>query len=450
MSLLQRWRAINPAWRYAVIIYVIGRIAFTAWSFVVLALNPLTLYNGDHSGIPVLAAFDPTSSERYVYSRQLDGTTLTFRARDRGNVEDTQTGSVWSLRSGNAVDGALAGKNLESLPELRETFFPYLDVAPDSNLLLALWQRFDTNWYLAIAQYGYTAQRSDVHFPPFYPMLIRIAGDLLGGRYLLVAGLISNLALIGALALLYQQAKQLFDAEVALRTIIYLVLSPAAFFLFASYTESLYLFLVLLMFRALERDKWAMAGVGAALAILTRLQGIALLVPLAWVWSQTIPRSILRGARVVGAPLLAIGIYLGLRVLIVPASVVPDWHVGFVLPWENYWYAMQVIFSDHLQVIDVLNVLITSLFGLVLVLGWRKLPLAYSLYAAASWILLVAHRIETQPLGSMVRFVLTLFPCFMLLGVWGKHAWVNRAIIYLAFPLNLYLSAQFVLWGWVG
>lgn len=30
----------------------------------------------------------------------------------------------------------------------------------------------------------------------------------------------------------------------------------------------------------------------------------------------------------------------------------------------------------------------------------------------------------------MVRFVLTLFPCFMLLGVWEKHAWVNRAIAY--------------------
>jgi hypothetical protein len=66
MSLLQRWRAINPAWRYAVIIYVIGRIALTVWSFVVLALNPLTLYNGVHLGIPILAAFDPASNGGYA------------------------------------------------------------------------------------------------------------------------------------------------------------------------------------------------------------------------------------------------------------------------------------------------------------------------------------------------------------------------------------------------
>jgi hypothetical protein len=45
---------------------------------------------------------------------------------------------------------------------------------------------------------------------------------------------------------------------------------------------------------------------------------------------------------------------------------------------------------------------------------------------------------------------LTLFPVFMLWGAWGRHAWANRAILYLPFPLDLYPSAQFVMWGWVG
>jgi hypothetical protein len=50
----------------------------------------------------------------------------------------------------------------------------------------------------------------------------------------------------------------------------------------------------------------------------------------------------------------------------------------------------------------------------------------------------------------MSRYALEIFPAFILWGAWGKHSWVNRAILYLSFPLNLYLSAQFLIWGWVG
>jgi len=56
----------------------------------------------------------------------------------------------------------------------------------------------------------------------------------------------------------------------------------------------------------------------------------------------------------------------------------------------------------------------------------------------------------TQPLVSMMRYALAIFPVFILWGVWGKNAWVNRAIIYPSLLLQLYLSAQFVMWGWVG
>jgi len=57
--------------------------------------------------------------------------------------------------------------------------------------------------------------------------------------------------------------------------------------------------------------------------------------------------------------------------------------------------------------------------------------------------------VDTQPLNSMTRYLLTLFPLFMLLGAWSQNRWVERAVVYISLPLNLFLTAQFLLWGWV-
>jgi hypothetical protein len=56
----------------------------------------------------------------------------------------------------------------------------------------------------------------------------------------------------------------------------------------------------------------------------------------------------------------------------------------------------------------------------------------------------------SQPLVSMLRYVLVLFPVLILFGGWGRNAWVNRLFVYSSVPLQLFLSAQFVMWGWVG
>ncbi|MBM3129824.1 MAG: hypothetical protein FJ009_14525 [Chloroflexi bacterium] len=68
--------------------------------------------------------------------------------------------------------------------------------------------------------------------------------------------------------------------------------------------------------------------------------------------------------------------------------------------------------------------------------------------------LIVLYAVIARLLGSSaqrrVAYALAIFPAFIVLGARGQNAWVNRAIVYLAFPLQLYLSAQFVLWGWVG
>ncbi len=497
-------------WRVALVAFIAARVALSLWAWLVLQINPLIVGNLDLFGEKVVVAFDLQAGQRAAFSRVLDNRELHFRAAPP-NFVDEETNSVWDLR-GRALSGARAGAQLGASSRSVEEIFPYHGVAVETNPLLAPWQRFDTNWYLAIAQYGY-ANSQDIHFPPLYPALIRIIATVLGNNYLLSAWLISNLALIAALVLLYRQtlviastfaslsvnsAKQSPTSNVqpptstteiassqsallamtgatAARTIAYLVLFPTAFFLFAPYTESLFLLFSLLVFDALARERWHWAGVWAFLGVLTRLQGIALIVPIAWAIGNRVASRRNQSAPIdlqptqvgfavswrdlnrpiaLGLPLAALALYLAMRAALAPSGAIPtsepDLHAHLAPPWENFLYALQTIASGKFLIADVMNLLVTILCGVALVVGWRKLPRAYSLYTAASLIVLTMRVVDTQPLNSMVRYALTLFPVFMVLGDAGTNAWVNRVVVYISFALALFLSGQFVMWGWVG
>ena len=69
-----------------------------------------------------------------------------------------------------------------------------------SHLLVNVWQRWDTAWYLKIAAFGYDPADGTASFSPLYPWLIRGLGALTG-NFLLSALLISNLAALAVFIL---------------------------------------------------------------------------------------------------------------------------------------------------------------------------------------------------------------------------------------------------------
>ncbi|MCX7840952.1 MAG: DUF3179 domain-containing protein [Anaerolineae bacterium] len=126
----------GEAWKFALGAYLIARVALSVWAFIIATLFPTVVQNLDLFGAPVLAVFDLTTGERYAYSREIDGTVLTFRTdesfvlrlpssvlRPPSSVTDTQTGSVWSLREGRAVSGVYAGRALAASPYSVEDIF---------------------------------------------------------------------------------------------------------------------------------------------------------------------------------------------------------------------------------------------------------------------------------------------------------------------------------------
>jgi len=455
MMLVERWRALDPAWRFALGAYLIARVALSAWAFVIVTLFPVVAQNLDLFGAPVLAVFDLASGERYAYSRVVEGAVLTFRAGESGFVVDAQTESVWSLREGRAIAGAYAGRALGASLYSAEDIFPYRGIAPETNLFLSVWQRFDTNWYLKIARDGYVDAASQVYFP-LYPLLIRLVSALVGDA-MLAALLVSNVALIGALALLYRLSEALFGATSARRAVAYWLLFPTAFFLQAAYTESLFLFLTLAAFDCARRERWLFAALFGALAALTRLQGVLLVVPLAIVgfrccvlripFTQYAIRNVQYAILLIPLATFAFLAYTNLSLI---ASYEGELHARFVFPWDNVIAALALLVDGRASFVDGLNLLTTLGFGALLIAVWRTLPREYALYALVMYLAPLFRMTTLQPLVSMDRYVLAIFPAFIWLGARGQNAWVNRAIVYLSFPLQLYLSAQFVLWGWVG
>ncbi len=446
---------LDPAWRFALSAYLVVRIAFSVWSLIIFLLFPTVLQNPDLFGAPVLAVFGLATSERFTYSRQIDGTTLAFRVGEPGYVVETQTGSKWSLRDGRAVSGKYVGRTLGASPYSAEDVFPYHRAAVETNPLLALWQRFDTNWYLAIAERGYAGNDGSTVYFPLYPALIRIVGAIIGNR-MLAALLVSNLALLGALVLLYRLSETLFFSAIAQRAVAYQLIFPTGFFLLTAYTESFFLFLALSVFAFAQQGRWFYASLFGAFAALTRLQGVLLIVPLGYMWWKWIEGTGQKreGKMRVGAALLVIPLatvaFLALTNLSLITAYEGQLHAQFVWPWENVGASVALLTSGRRSLIDGLNLLVTLGFGVMMIAVWRKLPREYALYALAMYLAPLFRMTTTQPLVSMLRYALVVFPVFMLWGVWGRNAWANRAIVYLSFPLQLYLSAQFVMWGWVG
>ncbi len=101
----------------------------------------------------------------------------------------------------------------------------------------------------------------------------RLLARLWPGDELLAALLVSNVAFLGALLALFALTADAFGERVARRAIVVAALFPTAFFFLAPYTESLFLFLSILAFRAARHDRWGRVAVSGALAALTRSVG---------------------------------------------------------------------------------------------------------------------------------------------------------------------------------
>ncbi len=158
------------------------------------------------------------------------------------------------------------------------------------NDLLTSWNHFDSVRFTIIATRGYPSLEYAAFFP-LYPSLEHLLMSLTLQNAYLAGILISNIASFGMSIMLYRLVEVEFDSDTAHRTNLYLAIFPTAFFFFAAYNESLFLFFALSSLYAMRRGVWWPAGLCAELATLTRSVGLILLLVLVYEYiCQTFPR----------------------------------------------------------------------------------------------------------------------------------------------------------------
>jgi Mannosyltransferase (PIG-V) len=136
------------------------------------------------------------------------------------------------------------------------------------------WWQWDVLHYIRIARQGYRRPNDEAFFPGF-PLTLRAVHAL--GLGWVNSGLVVSFVAGGVgmvfLALLAELRGPRGTGE---RAVLLLTLSPAAVFLFAGYTESLFLALALPAWYAAQRGRWIVAGSLAALACGVRITGVFL------------------------------------------------------------------------------------------------------------------------------------------------------------------------------
>jgi hypothetical protein len=207
-----------------------------------------------------------------------------------------------------------------------------------------IWAVFDARWYLDIARLGYamipgrdTSPLYPYAFPPLYPLLIRALAPVAGGAYP-AALVVSNAALLGSAFLLHGYVRRRWGPDVAHGAVTLLFLSPVGFLLSGVLSESLFLFLAVAALSAADRSRWWLAALLAGLATVTRLVGLALIVPLALELLRQRPRHTRSYAWLLLAPLplLAFLLYsayaVGDPLAPLHAHGLPPWYRHFMNP----------------------------------------------------------------------------------------------------------------------
>ena len=102
------------------------------------ALSQQTVINDHFAGEEVVITFEPTSESGAAFLRRLDGRTLTFEPAPGSAgvslMRDRETGSLWQVLTGQAVEGELFGERLERLPSHYSFWFAWSDFHPQTEL----------------------------------------------------------------------------------------------------------------------------------------------------------------------------------------------------------------------------------------------------------------------------------------------------------------------------
>ena len=329
---------------------------------------------------------------------------------------------------------------------------------PD-NLFLDGLVRWDSYYYRDIAVRGYNGAPQgdgypDTNFFPFYPIAARLVGAPFQSAE--VGGLIiSNVSFLAALLLLYRFVVLQYDASIAGRTVLLLAFFPFSFYFSAMYTESLYLLLAVAAFYAAERDRWALAAIGAAIAGATRVPGITVAIGIGLLYLEKMRAQgkwLDRRAGwllLAGCGTLAVLVFFAARFgdpLIFRLNHIGDFSDGLRGLWRTLTEMVQPgrLMRGEVNVTEAAHLLVLLLAIGLLVRIARMPHKAYAVWVGIT--LLVSVQVW---FGGYGRYVLPLFPLFIAAALLLKRPGLFQSVLYFSAMLLSVFATGFASWNWI-
>ena len=329
-------------------------------------------------------------------------------------------------------------------------------------LLTNQFAKWDGSHYVYLAQNGYTNQGDAANFIvffPLYPFLIRlITFDF---AYVNLSGLIiSNTSSLIAVIYLFKLAKLDYNDNIAVRAVLFFSVFPTAYFLSAVFTESLFLTTVIASLYYARNGKWVFAGILGLLASLTRIAGLLLLPTLIMEYfNQKKWRIKATDPKIAWTCLPAIGFLI---YLLINYQVTGN-PFTFIEIQRTHWFetlnpidgllgaagwSINGTYPDSLTI--GYAQLIFAALGLTMVIAGfiaaykHKLRLSYALYILLIWMLAVS----TSFWISIPRYMLSMFPMFMLLALLSRKKISTITLIVPSFAALAFFTYLFAAGEW--
>ena len=355
-----------------------------------------------------------------------------------------------ALRSGPSVTDRAAARTLDS--------------AGDG--FVAVLHHWDSGYFLTIARDGYFSDGAFAGLPSFfpgYPLAARAVSWLVSAGHpdtdSLVAAmwLISSCASVVAAVVLWRLVDVTRPGAAPGLTTLMFLAGPYSVFLYANYSESLFLAFALAAWYCAVTGRWWAAGMWCGFATFTRINGLFLLVGLIAMYLTSSRRP---GARagwswmpVAASGVLAYSAYLAVRtgdLFAWRTAQLAGWDRSFHWPWESlYQTAGRVLFAStpdrRLQF--GLDIAAAALMVVAVVVWVHRRRWPETAFAVATLVPLTS----TFTLVSLARNSVTVFPLTILAAAAVQRLsrrWLQTGVLCVWFGLFLLNTTLFAMGYW--
>lgn len=321
--------------------------------------------------------------------------------------------------------------------------------------LIDSWVRWDGPHYIDIAKNGYQTQGDPANFIvfyPLYPLLIKSLGIIVG-NFNLASLIISWIFSCLAALFLFELVLLDFNKRLALLSVWFLNIFPTAYFLQASYTESLFLATSLASSYFFRKSNLLGSGIFGGLSALTRFNGL-LLLPL-FFSEELFKKS--NWQKFIDVILVSLTTLTGFIIYLIINFLTFGDFFYFTKPLAEHWYktfqwpliSIQnlINFINSMQgnsyfifLGELIALISTSILTIYVFLKVRK---SYGIYMLMSLLLFTS----TSFILSTPRYILVLFPIYIALAkLSNKIFFALSSGIFIS--ILIYLTLQYTKGAW--